>query len=132
MPIDIDAETFNVDSLPGIWSPIQWELTEEERILELENQATASLLYAVDTPEAILRLLLNEVDIERAFEPPPGFDPEQQGEWNDDLLTFQFKRPLELLSVQRQRDYLSIIYDFKDFGRWSIEIQPDKLTIERV
>jgi len=132
MPIDIDAEMINVDALPGIWSPIQWEPTEEERILELENQATASLLYAVDLPETILRLLLNEVDIERAFEPPPGFDPEQQGDWNDDLLTFQFKRPLELLSVQRQRDYLSIIYDFKDFGRWSIEIQPDKATIERV
>jgi len=56
MPIDIDPETMNVDKLPGIWSPVQWELTEEEHIQELDTQATASLLFAVDVPEAILRL----------------------------------------------------------------------------
>ena len=42
MPIDMDPETMNVDELPGIWSPVQWELSEEERIMELEQQATAS------------------------------------------------------------------------------------------
>ena len=26
--------------------------------------------------------------IERAFDPPEGFDPEQQGDWNHDLVTF--------------------------------------------
>ncbi len=65
MPIDIDPETINADELPGIWSPVQWELTEEERIMELENQARSNLLYAVDVPEAILRLLLNETEVER-------------------------------------------------------------------
>jgi len=132
MPIDIEPETMNVDDLPGIWSPVQWELTEDEHIQELEAQATASLLFAVDVPEAILRLLLNEYTIERAFEPPDGFDPDQQGSWNDDLLTFQFRRPIELVNVQRERDCLSIIYDFKEMGRWSLEIQPEKVTIERV
>ena len=132
MPIDIEPETMNVDDLPGIWSPVQWELTEDEHIQELEAQATASLLFAVDVPEAILRLLLNEYTIERAFEPPDGFDSDQQGSWNDDLLTFQFRRPIELVNVQRERDCLSIIYDFKEMGRWSLEIQPEKVTIERV
>ncbi len=132
MPIDLEPETINVDQLPGIWSPVQWELTEEEHIQELDTQATASLLFAVDVPEALLRLLLNEFAIERAFTPPHGYDPEQQGEWNDEMLTFQFKRPLELVSVQRERDFLSIIYDFKDFGKWSFEIQPNKVTIERL
>ena len=132
MPIDIEPETINVDQLPGIWSPVQWELTEEEHIQELDNQATASLLFAVDVPEAVLRLLLNEYAIERAFKPPHGYDPEEQGEWNEDLLTFQFRRPLELVDVHRERDYLSIMYDFREFGKWSFEIQPNKVTIERV
>jgi hypothetical protein len=132
MPIDIDPETINVDQLPGIWSPVQWDLTEEEHIQELDTQATASLLFTVDLPEALLRLLLNEYAIERAFEPPDGYDPQQQGDWNDELLTFQFKRPLELVEVQRERDCLSIVYDFRDFGKWSFEIQPNKVTIERM
>jgi hypothetical protein len=60
MPSVIDPETMNVDKLPGVWSPVQWDLSEKERIEELDNQATASLLFSVDTPEAILRLLLDE------------------------------------------------------------------------
>ncbi len=28
MPGIIDPETTHVDDLPGIWSPVQWELTE--------------------------------------------------------------------------------------------------------
>ncbi len=74
MPIDIDPETMNVDNLPGIWSPVQWEVTEEEVILELENQAKASLLAAVDVPEAVLRMLLSETDVERAFAAPKNFN----------------------------------------------------------
>ena len=58
MPSIIDPETMHVDDLPGIWNPIQWEMTEHERILEVENQAEASLLSVIYAPEAILRLLL--------------------------------------------------------------------------
>jgi len=68
----IIPETINVDELPEIWSPVQWELTEKEKIEELENQARASLLWAVDIPEAVLRLLLDEVQITRAYVPPDG------------------------------------------------------------
>ena len=132
MPIDIDPETMNVDKLPAIWSPVQWELTEEEHIQELDTQATASLLFAVDVPEAILRLLLTEYAIERAFQPPEGYDPDEQGDWNDDMLTFKFERPLELLEVHRERNFMSVVYDFREFGRWMFEIQPGKVTIERV
>ena len=76
----INPETLYVDDLPGIWSPVQWELSDAERIKELDEQARASLLWAVDVPETILRLLLNETEIERAYEAPKGYDPEQQGE----------------------------------------------------
>ena len=60
MPGVIDPETMYTDDLPGIWSPVQWELSEEERREEIEQQAKASLLWSVSAPEAILRLLLVE------------------------------------------------------------------------
>ena len=132
MPSIIDPETMNADELPGVWSPVQWELTEEERVQELEMQAIASLLWAVDIPEAILRLLLNEHDIERAFEPPPGYDPESQGDWDEELLTFQFKRSIQLVTVDRGRDNLYLEYDFGDLGYWAFEIEADKVNIFRI
>ncbi len=132
MPGVIDPETMNVDSLPGIWSPVQWELTEEERLKELQDQATASLLWAIDVPEALLRLLLYECDIERALDAPEGYDPEQQGEWDASLVTFKFQRALRLEKVERDRDYLYVEYDFENRGVWSIAIEPEKVTIERL
>lgn len=132
MPIDIDPETINVDNLPGIWSPVQWEMDENERLQELESQATASLLWSVDTPEAILRLLLMEFAIDRAFGPPEGYDPEMQGEWNDQLLTFKFKRPMRLIRSEREANYLYIEYDFGDLGQWAVEIEPDIVNISRL
>ncbi len=50
MPGIIDPETMNADTLPGVWSPVQWELTEEERLQEQDTQATANLLWSVDVP----------------------------------------------------------------------------------
>ncbi len=132
MPKDIDPETINVDELPGIWSPVQWEMDEDERIHELESQATASLLWAVDAPEAILRLLLMEHGIDRAFGPPEGYDPEAQGEWNEQLLTFKFKRPIRLMRAEREANYLYIEYDFGELGQWAMEIEPDIVNISRL
>lgn len=132
MPGVIDPETMNADELPGIWSPVQWELTEEERKIELEHQATASLLWAVDIPETILRLLLAETAIDRAYGPPKGYQPEIQGEWNDEILTYEFKRPMRLAKVERDRDYLYVEYDFGDRGVWAFEIKPEKVTIQRI
>jgi len=132
MPGVIDYETMNVDPLPGIWSPVQWDLSEDEHLAELEAQATASLLNAVDVPEAVLRLMLNETSIQRAFDPPPGYDPEMQGEWDSDLVTFEFERPLELEKVVRHRDALVIEYDFKELGRWVFEIEPEAVHLHRI
>jgi len=132
MPGIIDAELIHVDDLPGIWSPVQWDLSEEERIQELDLQATASLLHAIDVPEAILRLLLNETAIERAFVPPDGYDPEQQGEWDAALLTFEFRRPIQLEKAERGRDFLRVEYDFKDLGRWVFEIEPEAVHLRRI
>ncbi len=128
----IDPETLYVDDLPGIWSPVQWELNEEERLTEMEDQATASLMWTIDTPEAVLRLLLGETEIKRAFEPPEGYDPEQQGEWDESLVTYQFRRPVRLVRIERKPDYLYVEYDLGELGFWCLEIEPEKVTIERI
>lgn len=132
MPGVIDPETMNVDKLPGIWSPVQWDLSEDEHLAELEDQATASLLFAVDAPEAILRLLLNETRIQRAFDPPQGYDAELQGDWDSELVTFEFERSIQLVSAERQRDRLIVEYNFHELGRWVFEIGTESLHLRRV
>jgi len=132
MPTVIDPETMNVDELPGVWSPVQWELSEEEHMQELDVQATASLLFAVDVPEAILRLLLSEHQIERTFDPPANYDPDQQGEWDESLLTFQFNRPIRLVKSERNQDRLYVEYYLADLGYWGLEIEPENVRIFRI
>ncbi len=125
MPSIIDPLTINTDALPCIWSPVQWELTPEE-------QATASILWTADVPEAILRLLLNETKIERTFAPPEGYDPEKQGEWDVSLVTFNFKRKISLLKEERSPDRLYLEYMVDDLGTWAIEIEPENVSISRI
>ena len=132
MPSIIDHETIHVDELPPLWAPVQWELTEEERVQALEEQARASLLWMMDAPEAILRLLLNEVDVRRLYEPPDGYDEEQQGEWEPDLVTFGPRRPFKLDSVSREDDATYIVYKAGDLGYWEFEISEEEVTIRRI
>lgn len=132
MPSIIDHETIHVDELPPLWAPVQWELTEEERVQALEEQARASLLWMMDAPEAILRLLLNEVDIKRLYESPDGYDEEQQGEWEPDLVTFGPRRPFKLDSVSREDDATYIVYKAGDLGYWEFEISEEEVTIRRI
>jgi hypothetical protein len=132
MPSVIDPETMHVDDLPAIWAPVQWELTEEERLEAVEEQASASLLWMMDVPEAILRLLLNETDIRRLYGPPDGYRVDEQGEWDETIVTFGPRRPVKLDRVERSRDSLRLIYDFGDLGWWEFEIGPERVTIERI
>jgi hypothetical protein len=90
------------------------------------------LLWAVSVPEAILRLLLRETDIERVFEPPQGYDPDLQGDWVDDLVIFAFKRRLKLDQMEREREHLTVCFLVESIGHWSVEIGPERVVIERV
>ena len=132
MPSVIDPETLYVDDLPAIWSPVQWELNEEERIQAVEEQATASLLWTMDAPEAILRLLLSETGIHRLNDQPKGYNPEEQGDWDKDLITFGPDRPIKLESVERTPTSLYLVYDFADLGHWEFVIEAEKVSIERI
>ena len=132
MPSIIDPQTINVDNLPAIWSPVQWELTEEERIQAVDEQATASLLWSMDAPEAILRLLLDETSIERLFRPPDDYNAEEQGDWEKELITFGPKRTIKLESVERTPTRLELVYDFGALGHWEFVIEAEKVSIERI
>jgi hypothetical protein len=132
MPSVIDPETLPVDDLPAIWSPVQWELSEEERVEAIDEQATASLLWTMDAPEAILRLLMAETEIKRLLEPPDAYNADEQGDWNADILTFGPYRPIKLEEVERTRDHLRLVYNFGDLGYWEFMIEPEKVTIERI
>ncbi|MGB7876451.1 MAG: hypothetical protein WBL25_18880 [Anaerolineales bacterium] len=132
MPSVIDPQTIHVDELPPIWSPVQWELTEEERVEALDEQATASLLWSMDAPEAILRLLLNETEIQRLYQAPEVYDTEEQGEWDEKILTFGPYRAMKLVEVEREPEYLRLVYNCGDLGYWEFMIEPEKVTIERI
>ena len=132
MPSVIDPETLYVDDLPAIWSPVQWELTDEERIQAVEEQATASLLWTMDAPEAILRLLLNETGILRLNAQPKGYNPSEQGDWDKSLITFGPDRPIKLESVERSPTSLYLVYDFGDLGHWEFTIEAEKVSLERI
>ncbi len=132
MPSIIDPETLYVDDLPSIWSPVQWELTDEERNAAVEEQATASLLWTMDAPEAILRLLLDETAIQQLREPPKDYKPEEQGDWDDSLITFGPKHPIKLEGVERTPTSLVVVYDFGEMGHWVFVIEAEKVTIEKI
>ena len=132
MPSIIDPETLYVNDLPAVWSPVQWVLTKEERIQAVEEQATASLLWSMDAPEAILRLLLDETANERLFKAPAGFNPEEQGEWDENLITFGPKRPIKLESLERTPTRLELVYNFADLGTWEFIIEAERVSIARI
>ncbi|MAT44569.1 MAG: hypothetical protein CL609_19725 [Anaerolineaceae bacterium] len=132
MPGIIDPLTFHVDDLPGIWSPVQWEQTKEEQIMELETQAAASLMLSVDIPEAMLRLILNETEIVSTRTPPEGYDETEQGEWDDEIVTFKFKKGIKLETMKRENDHLLAVYNFANNGTWAIEVTPNRVVIEKI
>ena len=100
--------------------------------MEIEEQSTASLIFSVDPPEAILRLLLNEYAIERAYEQPKGYNPELQGDWDSDLVTFKFKRAITLNRIERNPENLYLEYKVEDLGTWVFEIGNDNVEIYRL
>jgi hypothetical protein len=132
MPGIIDPETLHVDELPGVWSPVQWEQTPEDRLREETDQARASLLANVDIPEMILRLLLNETECDTIYAPPDGYNPNEQGEWDDTLRTYAFRRGVRLRKVERTAERLTAEYQIEDLGWWQVVIEPERVVIERI
>ncbi|MGD8813380.1 MAG: hypothetical protein PVI78_02780 [Anaerolineales bacterium] len=132
MPSIFDPETIYVDDLPTVWSPVQEKLSPDEHAQELEEQATASLLWASPVPEQILRILLDETSIQRLDDPPEGYDPEIQGEWDALLLAFGFKRGIQLLKEARTPERLVLEYKLEGAGYWLLEIAQETVTIERI
>ncbi len=132
MPGVIDPETIEVNQLPPVWSPVQGPISDDERIRELDMQATASLLWAATVPEQILRLLLSETDIDPIAEPPADYAPDLQGEWQPGVLTFGFRRPVRVVREQREHDLLVLEFQVDGAGTWMMEIGPERMILERL
>jgi hypothetical protein len=77
-------------------------------------------------------MLLEDTSIERAYGPPEGYDDELQGKWDDSLLAFSFKHKVKIEKVERESNYLYIEFKISDLGSWSMEIETEKVTIERI
>ncbi|MEX2030529.1 MAG: hypothetical protein WD906_06125 [Anaerolineales bacterium] len=132
MPGVIDPETMAVGGVPTLWWPVQIELTEAERLEEIERQTLAGLLWAAPVPEAVLRLLLGETDVVRAIDPPGGFDPEAQGEWDPERATFVFRRPLHL-EADREEDSSRVLeYALEGAGHWRMVISAEQFSVSRI
>lgn len=132
MPGIMDPELMHADELPAVWAPVQWEQSEKEHSTEIDRNASANLLFNSDVPEAVLRLLLNETDSQVVYEPPKGYNPEEQGEWDSEIMTFAFLREIKLRQVIRESDSLVVVYDFGSRGTWRMEISPERMILERV
>jgi len=132
MPSIFDPETIYIDNLPTIWSPVQGKLSSIDHVKELEEQATASLLWACPVPEQMLRILLNETTIQRLDGPPEGYDPQLQGDWDASLLAFGFKRSITLILEERSPESLLLEYKLEGAGHWLVEITQETATIERL
>ncbi|NIM93892.1 MAG: hypothetical protein GTO18_09305 [Anaerolineales bacterium] len=96
------------------------------------NKTQASLIWAICIPEAILRLLLNEMAFERTLEPPPGYDPSVQGSWDETYATYTFRRAIRITEYSRDVNRLLVDYDFGSLGRWKVDIQPKEVTIRKI
>ncbi len=132
MPGVIDPELMQANELPPVWAPVQWEQSEAELAAEIDRNASANLLLNSDVPEAVLRLLLNETDSQVVYDPPDGYNAEEQGEWDGEIMSFAFLRPMKLEHVQRGRESLEVVYNFGSRGHWRLEIGPERVLIERV
>jgi len=132
MPGVIDPETMAVGGAPTIWWPVEVELTEPQRLEEIERQTLAGLLWVAPVPESILRLLLGETEVVRAIDPPEGYDADTQGEWDSERATFAFRRPLHL-EADREEDSRRVLeYALEGAGHWRMVISPEQFSLSRI
>jgi hypothetical protein len=47
-------------------------------------------------------------------------------------VTFEFARPIRLAAVERHPALLHAEYDFGDRGRWAFDIEPEKVSLQRI
>lgn len=127
----LDPLTFPVLNVPAIWCPQKEKEMGNHLAESIEEQAQASLLASADIVEAVLRILDGETGIERVFNPPQGYNPEVQGDWDDQLVTFAFRRRVEKIREERDDELLRMEYRMEGCGQYSIEITAEGFSIEK-
>jgi len=132
MPISISADQLKLIQHPVVWSPADGRHVSPGETQDSVSNALAGLLLAVSTPEAALRLFLKETEVEQVSEPPKGYNPIQQGEWDPLGINFHFKRPIRLMRLEKTPNLLTVEYNFGDLGYWTVTIEADSVRIARV
>jgi len=132
MPISLSPDQLKLVQLPIVWSPAAAPAASPDGMPDWISLAQAGLLLAVSAPEAALRLFLQETEVEQVSEPPKGYDPIQQGEWDPQGAAYHFKRRIRMMRVEKIPDRLTVEYHFGDLGYWAVTIEADTVQIARV
>jgi hypothetical protein len=94
MTTEFDPTLFPTIDVPAIWNYAPPPEAGDGLIYYAEDQAKNGLIATADIFESILRLLIGYTDIKAEFDPPEGYDPEIQGEWDPSIKTFMFSRKI--------------------------------------
>jgi len=125
----LDPQTFPTIDVPAIWCPKKEKLRGNPLALAIEEQAKGSLLLSADPVEAVLRLLYGELEVTRAEEQPRGYNPEVQGDWDKEEVTFAFARRAKKISEERSEYSLQLEYELEGCGRYSVAVSADSVSI---
>jgi hypothetical protein len=126
-----DAQTFPTIDVPAVWCYRKPPEERPEFAAFVEQQAVGGLLLSADPVEIVLRLMLGLTQVEGVYDPPPGYDPELQGEWDGDTLTFVFKRRIRKVGEVREYGAIRLEYQVQGSGTFQVVIEEEKVAIER-
>jgi hypothetical protein len=131
MPDGFDTETFPSHEFPAIWFYQKPPEDKRDFAAFVEHQAASGMLASTDILEAVLRLLLGLTEVEGVYDPPRGYDPEVQGEWDSDVLTFIFRRRVQKVGEDREDGEIRLEYQVETCGTFVVTIRGDSVHIER-
>jgi hypothetical protein len=127
----IDPLTFPVIDVPAIWCPPETKTRTAHPVLELERQAQANLILSADIIESVIRLIFGEAEIEKVMEPPEGYDPDVQGDWDESVATYAFKRPILKIEEERDEQHLLLVYSMKELGTYRVALTETSFSITK-
>jgi hypothetical protein len=131
MPYAFDAQTFPTIDVPAVWCYQKPPADQAEFAGFVEQQAAGGLILSADTVESVLRLLLGLTRVEGVYDPPSGYDPELQGDWDGSILTFVFTRRIRKVAETRSEKELELEYQVENQGTFRVVIREDGVSIEK-
>jgi glucokinase len=75
--------------------------------------------------------LLGLTRVEGVYDPPSGYDPELQGDWDGSIMTFVFTRRIRKVAEIRTEKELELEYQVENQGTFRVVIREDGVSIEK-